>query len=743
MSDYGEMSQPFWLRHSFFFPINDPKIMKKIIVFFLFSILFFQTGKGEGWSLSTPQDNLLSTALLPYPQKVVRIHGELLLTGLQAYFPDNNMPGKYYLQKELEEINTFWHINSLKNEKACMVEFHLEYSELQSDRDKELYSLHVKKEGIKISAFTFSGFFNALQTLRQLVEKRENGFYLPFCVIEDTPAFEVRGVMLDIGRNYVPVDLIKEIVRKLSYYKINMLHLHLTDDPGWRLESKNYPVLNDSSHFWPTRQPGKFYLQEELIALQDYCEQLNMRVMPEIDMPGHSACFTRATGHNMQSEVGMTILKEVLDDAMPVFRDPWFHLGSDETRFEMENFMPEMIRYVREKGKEVVVWSPGYIPDSTAIRMCWGENEAGYALDKSGRYIDTNGFYVDYMDSQAGVIQVFFQQPCEVPVGNDKALGSIMCVWTDGALSSGQRILEQYPFYPCVLTFAERIWRGIHEKRRDLMAQLPQKGTPEWNAFAEFEERLVYHRNHYFQDTPFAYVKQADIFWRLIGPFDHKGLNDTSFKPEKTIQMEYKQGNTTLRWNDTLVYGGAVQIRDFYTMFNMHQQKYKQNHWPTLLSPSVGLGDGTCYALTYIKSPVEQDVFLMFGINGMWGHSGGYRTERAPEQGSWDFSGGDIWLNDERVAPPHWPFESLPWAGWGKGRIETPLTEEGYFFRPPVSIKLRKGLNKILIRSVFGHWKGDDGQRRWQFCCIPVLWDGRHYKEVDNLEYVDLLEEIK
>jgi len=125
----------------------------------------------------------------------------------------------------------------------------------------------------------------------------------------------------------------------------------------------------------------------------------------------------------------------------------------------------------------------------------------------------------------------------------------------------------------------------------------------------------------------------------------------------------------------------------------------------------------------------------LFGIGGMWGHSGGYRTARAPEQGQWDYSGGDLWLNDKRVEPPHWPFESLPWTGWGKGRIETPLTEEGYFYRPPVKVELKKGWNKVLIRLPFGTWKGDNGQRKWFFNCVPVTWDGTHYREVDGLEY--------
>ena len=357
-------------------------------------------------------------------------------------------------------------------------------------------------------------------------------------------------------------------------------------------------------------------------------------------------------------------------------------------------------------------------------------------MDKGMKRIDSNGFYIDWADSQSGVYQVFFQQPCEVPQGDEKALGAIMPVWCDGNLSSEKRVLEQYPLYPCVLTFAERVWRGSATKRKDYMAQLPPRGTAGWAEFREFEQRLASHRDRFFRDVPFAYVKQADMAWSLIGPFDHRGKNDTSFEPERKIAPFYRDGDRTLEWKKTPVYGGAVHIRHLFAMFNMHRNQYRLDHWPTLMSGDVGKGSGTCYALTSIRSPKDQEVWLMVGLNGMWGHSGGYRSARAPEQGSWDFSGGDVWLNGKRVNPPRWPFRSLPWTDWGKGRIEeAPLTWEGYFFRPPVKVKLRKGLNRVLIRSVFGHWKGDNGQRSWFFCCIPVLWDGVHYREVPGLEY--------
>lgn len=698
----------------------------------------FLVARQRDWSLPTPEADL-PVALIPYPKEIVRLKGDLAFSSLRIdELSMASLRDKERIVAEFGDVRRFWQMDAGSRGKQPLVTFRQINSPLSSAESKEGYTLIVSEKGVEISAGEFSGFFNALQTVRQLIRKDNKKYSMPYCRIKDAPAFPVRGLMLDVGRNYMSVPFLKSVVRRLSHYKINVLHLHLSDDPGWRVEVNKYPELTVETSFWPTRQPGKFYTQEDIKSICDFCDSLNIRVIPEIDMPGHSAAFRKAIGKDMQTPEGMQVLKEALDEIIPLFKDSLFHIGSDEVHFKMKEFMPEMIRYVRSKGKQVVVWYPGYAPDSNAVRMCWGEYEAGYSLDKSASYIDCNGFYMDWMDSQGGVLQTFFQYPCEVPQVGGKALGSEMCVWTDGAISSDERILLQYPFYPTMLTFSERIWRGSREKRRDLVANLPAKGTKAWEAFNEFEDRLIYHRDRYFKSMPFAYVKQSEMKWRLIGPFNHHGINDTSFEPEKVIKEKYIVRKDTLTWNDTVAYGGEIQIRTLYAMFNMHRNQYRLDFLPTVMSSSVGKKDGTCYALTRIKSPKNQEVYLMFGLNGMWGHSGGYRSARAPEHGSWDFSGGDVWLNGIRVLPPsRWPFESLPWTGWGKGRIEVPLTEEGYFFRPPVKIKLRKGVNEILVRTVFGHWKGDNGQRKWQFCCMPVLWDGCHYTEVKGLEYLD------
>ncbi len=681
-------------------------------------------------------DSPEAISLIPYPARIDWGKGELRACG--SLVIDNHQSiassEQENLAAELRHINSSFPKNAAGNTLAI----HLKQLDDQWKKDNpEAYTITIPPQGqATIAARSFSGYFNALQTLRQLIVRKSGACFIPNCSIQDAPAFPIRGVMLDTGRYFMSVSFIKEIARNLSAYKINLIHLHLTDNPAWRVQIDKYPELVKPEYHWKTRLPGKYYTKDELKDLVQFCAKLNIRIIPEIDMPGHSESFAKATGVDMQSEKGISILKDVVDEMTDIFPDPWFHMGSDEVHVKMKNFIPEMASYIRNKGRDIIVWHPGAIPDDNAIFMCWGENEASHHLKKGSRIIDCNGFYLDWMDAQSGVYQIFFQQPCEMPESNGLGLGGIMAVWCDGALSNERRILEQYPFYPCTLTFAERLWRGAAEKRKDLMAQLPPKGTREWQDFSDFEDRLVFHRDHFFRKQPFSYVKQANIPWQMIGPFNHHGKNDLSFGPEHSIEPSYQDGDRTLSWIEQPAYGGAIHIRHLFAMFNAHRKIYRLNHWPTLMSSSVGKDSGTCYALNYIDSPKDQDIYLMFGLNGMWGHSGGYRTARAPEQGSWDFSGGDVWINRKRIVPPHWPFKSLPWTGWGRGRIEeAPLTQEGYFFRPPVPIHLKKGLNEVLVKSVAGPWKGENSETKWFFCCIPVLWDGLHYREVPGLKF--------
>ena len=93
------------------------------------------------------------------------------------------------------------------------------------------------------------------------------------------------------------------------------------------------------------------------------------------------------------------------------------------------------------------------------------------------------------------------------------------------------------------------------------MAQLPPRGTDGWKEFREFEQRLAFHRDHFFQGVPFAYVKQADVAWSLVGPFDHRGKNDTSFEPERRIAPSYRDGDRILAWKKTPPYMSGIFLR--------------------------------------------------------------------------------------------------------------------------------------------------------------------------------------
>lgn len=708
------------------------------LISFSYSILSAQQTNQE-WTLPTPNSSESKMALIPYPKNVDwnMNNSNLNKVKLSVNFTDNKVQQQVIIDEVVNILNEN-RISIINPSENDIGHTHINIKKdsiSNSKNSNEAYHLKVNGTKIELMASTNHGIFNGLQTLRQLIFNKHNKIYAAGCEIIDWPAFKIRGIMLDVGRNFMSVDFIKKHLINLSKYKINTLHLHLTDDPAWRLQVEMYPELTKAEHHWKSRQPGKFYSHQDIQEIVNFCSKRFIEVIPEIDMPGHSKSFERAMKTSMETSIGTSYLKQILDEATQLFPSSFFHIGSDEVKIKNKMFLPTMIDYLQKKGKEVIVWHPGLLPDKDVTVMCWGQNH-GYKVKKNMKYIDTNGFYMDWIDSQSGVYQFFFQQPCDTPSGNENALGAITPIWTDGALSHEDRVIEQYPFYPCAITFSERIWRGANEKRVDLMAQLPQKDTPAWVAFNEFENRLVKHRDLYFESEPFAYVAQSHIPWKLIGPFNHNGINDTSFEPEIEIKPTYIVNGKMMEWKKQTAWGSAIHIRHFYDVFDIHRNKYSINHWPASMTNEVEKNDGTCYALTYVLSPKNQDIHLMFGLNGMWGHSGGYRSARAPEQGQWDFSGGDIWLNNKRIEPPVWPFKSLPWTDWGRGRIEdAPLTQEGYFFRPPVKVSLKKGWNKILIRSVFGHWKGDNGQRKWFFNCIPVSYDGNHYKELTDLKY--------
>ena len=257
---------------------------------------------------------------------------------------------------------------------------------------EEAYRLNITKKRITVEAVTERGVYWAMQTLRQLADTRNSKTQIRGAEIIDWPAFRIRGFMQDVGRSYISLEELKREIAVLAKFKINVFHWHLTENQSWRLESKIFPMLNDSAN--TTRMPGKYYTLEEAKELVAFCKAHHVMLIPEIDMPGHSAAFIRTFRHDMQSPEGMKILKLLLDEVCETFDVPYLHIGTDEVQFTNSRFVPEMVAYVYSKGKKVVSWNPGwhYKPREIDMTQLWsyrGKAQEGIpAIDSRFHYLN-------------------------------------------------------------------------------------------------------------------------------------------------------------------------------------------------------------------------------------------------------------------------------------------------------------------------------------------------------------------
>ena len=339
---------------------------------------------------------------------------------------------------------------------------------------EEAYRLVVSPKGVLVEATTEKGVYWALQTLRQLEEKKGR---FEACEIVDWPAFKIRGFMHDIGRSYLSLDELKKEIEILSRYKINVFHWHLTENQAWRLESKIFPMLNDSVNM--TRLHGKYYTIEEAKELVAFCKQHNMLLIPEIDMPGHSAAFVRTFRHDMQSPEGTKILKLLIDEVCETFADvPYLHIGTDEVGFSNKTFVPEMVEYIRARGKKVISWNPGwrYKPGEIDMVQMWSFNGK---VTSGIPHIDSRFHYTNHFDTFADVVALYDSKVYHQSHQTDDVGGAIVALWHDRLLPSEENMVLENNFYPSMLALAERTWLGGGSQYFD------GEGTMMWNEQSE------------------------------------------------------------------------------------------------------------------------------------------------------------------------------------------------------------------------------------------------------------------
>lgn len=332
--------------------------------------------------------------------------------------------------------------------------------------ETEAYVLTVSKKGVKIVGGSQTGVYWGLQTLEQIKAQVKDGL-VPCMKIEDAPAFPYRGSHLDCSRTFFSVDEIKQWIDMIALHKINYFHWHLTDDQGWRLEIKKYPLLTeigsvraqtlvghygDKPHKFDGKPYGGFYTQEEAREIVEYAAQHHIQVIPEIEMPGHSVEVLTAypefgcTGGPykvreiwgistelmcMAKPEVMTFLKDVLDEVMDIFPCEYVNIGGDEcptTEWEQcdncHAFMAEhgftkeremqywlvgeMEKYIASKGRKMIGWQEIYegctLPETSILS--WLGAEAGVQAATKGMHTVMCPYshcYLDYYQTEENI----------------------------------------------------------------------------------------------------------------------------------------------------------------------------------------------------------------------------------------------------------------------------------------------------------------------------------------------------
>lgn len=327
----------------------------------------------------------------------------------------------------------------------------------------EGYLLYVSQNGITVKAIDEKGLFYGLQSLVQLIREKNKIITVPAYHIQDEPRFAYRGMHLDVARHLFSVQSIKKWLDLLAFYKINTFHWHLTDDQGWRIEIKKYPLLQSVSayrdetlighkradpHRFDGKRYGGYYTQEEVKDIVAYANARQITTIPEIEMPGHAQAVLAAypqlgcTGGPYQTatywgvfedvfcagnEETFHFLEGVLDEVIPLFPSAYIHIGGDECpknrwhncpkcqkRIKAEQlkdehelqayFIARIERYLNAKGKKIIGWDEilegGLAPDATV--MSWRGLEGGIAAARLKHDVimtPEKFLYLDYYQS--------------------------------------------------------------------------------------------------------------------------------------------------------------------------------------------------------------------------------------------------------------------------------------------------------------------------------------------------------
>src|SRR5271170_7011603 len=395
--------------------------------------------------------------------------------------------------------------------------------------EDESYVLDVNSAGAKLTAPNPLGVMRGLQTFLQLVEVTPDGFAAPAVHIEDSPRFPWRGLSIDVSRHFVTMAVLKRNVDAMAAVKMNVLHLHLSDDQGFRLESREFPMLQELG------SDGMYYLQSEMRELIAYAGDRGIRVVPEFDMPGHSTAwfvgypdlasspgpyqierrwgiFDPAMDPTRESTFKM--LDKFISEMATLFPDRYFHIGGDEVNGKQWDANPkirefmqahnlksdqELQQYFTDRVEKIVsrhhkfmvgwdeILTPG-MPKDIVIQSWRGQDSLAEAARQGYRGILSSGYYLDAM---APAAQHYLVDPLAgadatlTPAQQKLILGGEACMWEEFA--SDESVESR--IWPRAAAIAERLWSP--QQVQDVNSMYRRMGA----VSAQLEELGLMHRS--------------------------------------------------------------------------------------------------------------------------------------------------------------------------------------------------------------------------------------------------------
>jgi hexosaminidase len=373
---------------------------------------------------------------------------------------------------------------------------------IQGLDENETYSLDVEATGAHLKAATVVGAIHGLETLLQLVQINGSGYFLSAVSIEDSPRFRWRGLMIDVSRHFEPVEVIKRTLDGMAAVKMNVFHWHLSDDQGFRIESKVFPKLTGMG------SDGLFYTQDQAREIVAYARDRGIRVVPEFDIPGHAQSWMvgypeLASGsgadyggpYQIEREFGIfdpvidptrdstyKFLDRFVGEMAEIFPDLYMHVGGDENngvqwkanpriqefakKHDLKDtaalqtyFNQQLLPILKKHGKRMIGWDEIFAPglSKDAVIESWRGFDSLAASAKAGyEGILAQPYYLDHMNSAE---HYFLADP--VPVGTTLApeeqariLGGEACMWSEHV---SPRTVDSR-IWPRTAAIAERLW---------------------------------------------------------------------------------------------------------------------------------------------------------------------------------------------------------------------------------------------------------------------------------------------